>query len=108
VSALELVREAWGIRSGGLPRVLMVPSNVDRRTLAGRETEAASDEFGEPVGLAVGLRSAFADAATSRTWVGELDPRSTGHQEIAACAAVVARLTTSRSISGNGEAPAQE
>jgi chromosome partitioning protein len=107
VSALALVREARGIRSGGLPRALMIPSKVDRRTSAGREIEAALHEFGEPVGPAVGLRSAFADAATARTWVGELAPRSTGHQEIAACARVVARLTTSGRISGNGEAPAQ-
>ena len=93
VKALDLLKEAREARGGGEPKALLVPSRVDRRTGAGREIEAALHEMGEPVGPAIGLRSAFIDSATSREWVGGFAPRSVGHQEIQALAAVVDRLT---------------
>ena len=66
---------------------------MDRRTGAGREIEAALHEMGEPVGPAIGLRAAFVDSATLNDWVGSFAPRSIAHQEIAALAAVVDRIT---------------
>ena len=93
VKALDLLKEAREARGGGEPKALLVPSRVDRRTGAGREIEAALHEMGEPVGPAIGLRSSFIDSATSREWVGGFAPRSVGHQEIQALAAVVDRLT---------------
>lgn len=90
--ALDLLREARQARGGGQPRALLVPSRVDRRTGAGREIEAALHEMGEPVGPAVGLRSAFIDSATAREWVGSFAPRSVAHQEVQSLAAVVGKL----------------
>ncbi len=49
--------------------------------------------MGEPVGPAIGLRAAFVDSATLNDWVGSFAPRSIAHQEIAALAAVVDRIT---------------
>jgi len=91
--ALDMLREARAARGDGKPAALLVPSRVDRRTGAGREIEAALHEMGEPVGPAIGLRAAFVDSATSNDWVGSFAPRSIAHQEIAALAAVVDRIT---------------
>ena len=93
VKALDMLREARTMRGDGKPPALLVPSRVDRRTGAGREIEAALHEMGEPVGPAIGLRSAFVDSATARDWVGAFAPRSVAHQEIATLAAVVDRIT---------------
>ncbi len=90
--ALELLAEARQERGDGKPAALLVPSRVDRRTAAGREIEAALHEMGEPVGPAIGLRAAFVDSATAGAWIGAYAARSTAHQEIAALAAVVARI----------------
>lgn len=91
--ALDMLREARALRGDGQPPALLVPSRVDRRTGAGREIEAALHEMGEPVGPAIGLRSAFVDSATALDWVGAFAPRSVAHQEIATLAAVVDRIT---------------
>ena len=91
--ALDLLREARQARGQGQPRALLVPSRVDRRTGAGREIEAALHEMGEPVGPAIGHRSAFVDSATARDWIGAFAPRSVGHQEVQSLAAVVDRIT---------------
>ena len=92
VKALDMLREARTMRGDGKPPALLVPSRVDRRTGAGREIEAALHEMGEPVGPAIGLRSAFVDSATARDWVGAFAPRSVAHQEIITLAAVVDRI----------------
>lgn len=86
---LELVREARGVRGDGAPRCLLVPSRVDRRTAAGREAEAALEAFGEPVGPAIGQRSAFVDAFSAGEWVGSYAPGSKAAEEIGA---LVARI----------------
>jgi len=88
---LELVREAREVRGGGLPRCLLVPSRVDRRTASGREVEAVLHDFGEPVGPAIGQRSAHVDAFGLHQWIGQFAPRSVAHVEIAALAAVIRR-----------------
>lgn len=93
VKALDMLREARALRGDGKPPALLVPSRVDRRTGAGREIEAALHEMGEPVGPAIGLRSAFVDSATARDWVGAFAPRSVAHQEIITLAAAVDRIT---------------
>lgn len=90
--ALEMLTEAREAREDGKPAALLIPAKVDRRTAAGREVEAALHEMGEPVGPAVGMRSAFVDAATAGGWIGSYAPRSVAHQEIATLAAVVARI----------------
>lgn len=91
--ALDMLREARAARGDGKPRALLVPSRVDRRTGAGREIEAALHEFGEPVGPAIGMRSAFVDSATANSWVGAFAPRSVAHQELSTLAAVIERIT---------------
>lgn len=89
--ALELVREARDVRGDGRPRCLLVPSRVDRRTAAGREIEGVLHELDEPVGPAVGQRSAHVDAFSARQWIGSFAPRSAAHTEIEALAAVIRR-----------------
>ena len=98
--AIALLHEARAARGNGKPAALLVPSRVDRRTGAGREIEAALHEFGEPVGPAIGLRSAFVDSATSSEWVGSFAPRSTAHQEVATLAAVIDRITKRKPTDG--------
>ena len=88
---LELVREARDVRGDGRPRCLLVPSRVDRRTASGREVEAVLHDFGEPVGPAVGQRSAHVDAFGVHQWIGQFAPRSAAHVEITALAAVIRR-----------------
>ena len=91
--ALDLLQEARAARGDGKPAALLVPSKVDRRTGVGREIEAALHEMGHPVGPAIGLRTAFVDSAAASDWIGNFAPRSVAHQEIAALAAVVDRIT---------------
>jgi len=88
---LELVREAREVRGDGRPRCLLVPSRVDRPTASGREIEAVLHDLDEPVGPAVGQRSAHVDAFTCRQWIGTFAPRSAAHVEIEALAAVIRR-----------------
>jgi chromosome partitioning protein len=88
-----MLQDARSERGDGKPAALLVPSKVDRRTGAGREIEAALHEFGEPVGPAVGLRAAFVDSASAKDWIGGFAPRAVAHQEIAALAAVVDRIS---------------
>jgi chromosome partitioning protein len=94
--ALDLLREAREARGDGKPAVLLVPSKVDRRTGAGREIEAALHEIGHAVGPAVGSRTAFVDSAAALDWIGSFAPQSVAHQEIAALAAVIDRITRRR------------
>jgi chromosome partitioning protein len=91
-TALGLLRQARQIRGDGKPAALLVPSRVDRRTAAGREIEGALSDMGEPVAPAVAQRAAHADAFTSGQWIGDFAPRSAGHVEIQAVAAVVKRI----------------
>ena len=95
--ALDLLQEARAARGDGKPAALLVPSKVDRRTGVGREIEAALHEMGHPVGPAIGLRTAFVDSAAASDWIGHFAPRSAAHQEIAALAAVVDRITRRKS-----------
>jgi chromosome partitioning protein len=90
--ALGLLRQARQVRGDGMPAALLVPSRVDRRTAAGREIEAALHDMGEPVGPGIAQRAAHADAFSSGQWIGDYSPRSAGHAEIQALAAVVERI----------------
>ncbi len=89
---LALVREARARRPGGLPRVLLVPSRVDRRSGAGRTIVGALGTFGETVGPVVGQRQPFADALGAGEWIGSYAPGSPGHEEVAAVAARVMEM----------------
>ena len=100
--ALVMLREARIARGDGKPAALLVPSRADRRTGAGREIEAALHELGEPVGPAIGARAAYVDSATANEWVGAFARRSIAHQEIAALAAVVNRITKGGSHGAQG------
>lgn len=82
--ALDLVRRARQERGGSAPACLLVPSRIDRRTAAGRDFAEALGELGEPIGPAIGQRSAFVDSFLS--WVGEYAPASRAHDEIEALA----------------------
>jgi len=90
-AVLDLVAEAREARGDGGPAVLLVPSKVDRRTGPGREIEAALLELGPPVAPAITSRAAHIDAAAAGAWIGAIAPRSAGHVEIQALAAVVRR-----------------
>jgi chromosome partitioning protein len=92
--AMQLLRQARQVRRGDLPAALLVPSRVDRRTGAGREIEAVLSDFREPVGPAIVQRAAHVDAFTAGEWIGTYAPRSAGHTEIEALAAVVRRMAT--------------
>lgn len=87
--ALELLRQARTMRGDGLPRCLLVPAKVDRRTAAGREIEAALKPFGEPIGPAIGQRSAFVDSFTTGEAVLTYAPASKAAAEIEALARAV-------------------
>lgn len=91
-NAMELIRDARDARRDGLPRVLLVPSKVDRRTAAGAEIEAVLHDYGEPVGPIVSQRVAHADAFTAGQWIGDYAGGSAAHAEIKALAGVVKRI----------------
>ena len=88
---IALLQRARLVNGTPKPRCLLVPSRVDRRTAAGKEIDGVLHELGEPVGPAVGQRSAHADAFGAGVWVGQFAPRSPAHEEIEVLAAVVGR-----------------
>jgi chromosome partitioning protein len=90
---LALLRQARQVRHDTRPAGLLVPSRVDRRTGAGREIEAVLHDLGEPVAPAVIQRAAHVDAFSAGQWIGAYAPRSAGHVEIQALAALVRRIS---------------
>jgi chromosome partitioning protein len=90
---LALLRQARQLRGNNKPAGLLVPSRVDRRTAAGREVEAVLHDMGEPVAPAVVQRAAHVDAFSAGQWIGAYAPRSAGHVEIQALAALVRRIS---------------
>jgi chromosome partitioning protein len=90
---LALLRQARQVRHDTRPAGLLVPSRVDRRTGAGREVEAVLHDLGEPVAPAVIQRAAHVDAFSAGQWIGAYAPRSAGHVEIQALAALVRRIS---------------
>ena len=90
--ALALVRAAREQRGDRGPKVLLVPSRVDRRTASGKEIEAVLHEFGEPVGPIVRQRTAFVDCFTAGRWIGAYARNSDAHTDIQVLAAVVRRM----------------
>ena len=91
-AALQLLRQARKVRGADKPRCVLVPSRVDRRTASGREVEAVLSDFGEPVAPAVIQRAAMVDAFSAGQWIGDYAPRSAGHVEIEALAALAKRI----------------
>lgn len=91
LEALRLVRAARDLRRG-LPQALLVPSRVDRRTLVGREIEAALAACQESVGPAVGQRSSFVDAFSAGQWIGDYAPSSAAAREIGALTACILQM----------------
>jgi len=90
--ALALVRAARAQRGDNGPKVLLVPSRVDRRTASGKEIEAVLHEFGEPVAPMVRQRTAFVDCFSAGRWIGTYARNSDAHTDIQALAAVVKRM----------------
>lgn len=93
-AAIALLRQARQVRGGDKPACLLVPSRVDRRTAAGKEIEAVLSDFREPVAPAVIQRAAHVDAFSAGQWIGDYAPRSAGHTEIEAVAAVARRMVS--------------
>ncbi len=91
VEAIELVGQAREQRQDGGPACLLVPSRIDRRTRPGREIEAALKGFGEPIGPAIGQRTAFVDAFSAGEAINTYAPNSKAHDEIQALARAITR-----------------
>ena len=89
--AIDLIRQARQARGGDLPRALLVPSKVDRRTAAGAEIEAVLHDYDEPVGPVISQRIAHADAFTAGQWIGDFAKGSAAHSEIKALTSVIKR-----------------
>lgn len=83
---LALIREARAVRRDRGPRALLLPSQVDRRTAAGREVAEALEGFGEAVGPPLGMRTAFAEALAEGEAVAAWAPGSPAAEEITALA----------------------
>jgi chromosome partitioning protein len=91
---LALPRQARQVRGDNRPAGLLVPSRVDRRAAAGREIEAVLHDMSEPVAPAVIQRAAHVEAFSAGQWIGAYAPRSVGHVEIQALAALVRRISS--------------
>ena len=74
VRTLEIV-DALRVRPDGVPRLILVPNRVDRRTLEGQQLVDELTAFGEQVSLPIGYRTAFIRAFSSgfavSAWAGE-------------------------------------
>jgi chromosome partitioning protein len=90
-AAVELIRQARLVRRTGAPKCLIVPSKIDRRTDAGRQIDEQLRAFGEAVGPAVHQRTAFVEAFGAGRWIGDFQPHSPAHYDIASLAIAVKR-----------------
>ena len=90
--ALELVAQAREARKGKGPKVLLVPSKADTRTLAGREIETALAALDEAVGPALHLRVGYADAVGAGAWVGSYEHGGAAHAEVAKLTKLIKEL----------------
>lgn len=86
-SALALVDQAKSARKDKGPRLLLIPSRVDRRTASGREIEGVLAELG-PVGPTINQRASMVDAFSSGQWIGDYAPGSDAHEDIKALASM--------------------
>ncbi|MGB7101984.1 MAG: ParA family protein [Xanthobacteraceae bacterium] len=93
VRTLEIV-DALRVRPDGVPRLILVPNRVDRRTLEGRQLVDELTAFGEHVSLPIGYRTAFIRAFSSgfavSAWAGE-----PAYGEIGSLTDLVERFLTS-------------
>ncbi len=90
-AAVELIRQARILRRSGVPRCLIVPSKIDRRTDAGRQIDEQLRGFGETVGPSIHQRTAFVEAFAAGKWIGEYAPQSSAHYDITSLAIAVKR-----------------
>jgi len=89
--ALALVHIARRRRVGGAPKVLMVPSRVDRRTAIGRDIDGLLKGLGEPVAPGIRQLLAFAEAYGAGRWIGRYAPGSDAHADVKALTGRVRR-----------------
>ena len=87
--AVGRLRQVFEANSDKLPPMLLIPSQVDRRSTEGREFRATLSDIGEEVGPSVGWRAAFEASASSHEWVGAIASQSRAHREIITLAATV-------------------
>ncbi|QDM22622.1 ParA family protein [Tardiphaga sp. vice154] len=80
---LDIVRRVRASRQDAL-KVLLVPNRVDRRTLEGQQVVDELSTLGEPVGPAIGSRSAFVRAFAAGQSVSDIARSSAADQEIRA------------------------
>jgi chromosome partitioning protein len=80
-AALALVREGQKFRQN-VPKILLAPSRVDRRTTFGKEIVESLQGFNEEIGPEIGQRSAFIDCFGLADWVGRAYPKSSAYLEI--------------------------
>lgn len=80
-TALALVREGQKYRQNA-PKILLVPSRVDRRTSFGKEIAESLLGFGEEIAPEISQRSAYVDCFGLADWVGRAYPKSTAYSEI--------------------------
>lgn len=90
-AVVELIRQARVLRRSGVPKCLIVPSKIDRRTDAGRQIEEQARAFGETVGPVVHQRTAFVEAFGAGQWIGDYAPQSSAHFDITSLAIAVKR-----------------
>jgi chromosome partitioning protein len=90
-AAVELIRQARILRRSGVPRCLIVPSKIDRRTDAGRQIDEQLRGFGETVGPSIHQRTAFVEAFAEGKWIGQYAPQSSAHYDITSLAIAVKR-----------------
>ena len=90
-AAVDLVHQARILRRSGVPRCLIVPSKIDRRTDAGRQIDEQLRAFGETIGPSIHQRTAFVEAFAAGKWIGEHAPQSAAHYDITSLAVAVKR-----------------
>ena len=92
--AVSVCEEALGM--DGSKEFMLVPSKVRAGTAAGRELASVLAKWGRVSKSSIGLRQAYADAATSGEGITTYAPKSTAHAEIVALAEEIAAALQKR------------
>ena len=94
-AAIDVCKEALNLDSS--KTYLIVPSKIRQSTAAGRELATVLKSWGPIARTSVGLRVAFADAATGGQGITTYEPNSAAHQEIADLAKEITELLRRKS-----------
>lgn len=91
-AAVETGREARKERGGNKPKIILLPSKVQPKTVLGRELSETLAALGEPVGPAITQRVSVVESVVVGQTIDKYAPKSQPHKEFETLAKYVLKI----------------